>query len=110
MKQYVIDELRPGEYEKIKTWLDENFGRSAVEGIYWIPLEPECLTREQTEHESCRPHCFAVALEKNQLACEFLIRTPNRVRCSCMGYADETQCTRIIRFADALFSTLNIRI
>jgi len=24
MKQYIIDELRPGEYEKIKAYLDEN--------------------------------------------------------------------------------------
>jgi hypothetical protein len=110
MKQYVIDELRPGEYEKIKIWLDENFGRSAVDGIYWIPLEPKYLTAEQAEHKSCQPHCFAVALEQHQLACEFLVRTPTRIRCSCMGYADETQCVQIIRFAEELFKTLNIRI
>lgn len=110
MKQYVIDELRPGEVDKIKTWLDENFGRSAVDGIYWVPLEAASLSREQADHLSCQPHCFAVALEEHQLSCEFLIRTQNRVHCTCMGYADEMQCLQIIRFADALFKNLHIRI
>ncbi len=110
MKQYVIDELRPGEYDRIKAYLDEKFGKSAVDGIYWIPIENGCLTEEQLLHKDCGPHCFAVVLEHHLMACEFLIRTKNRIRCSCMGYADERQQKYIIRFADDLFETLGIQI
>ncbi len=110
MKQYVIDELRPGDCQRIKESLDEKFGPSRVEGIYWIPVDPEYLTEEQAEHINCRPHYFAVVLDKNYLACELLIRTTNRVRCSCMGYANKNQRNWIINFADTLFDTLNIKI
>ncbi|MFO7962691.1 MAG: hypothetical protein R6U50_02105 [Desulfobacterales bacterium] len=110
MKQYVIDELRPGEYDKIKSYLDEAFGKSAVDDVYWVPLDKEFLTEEQLLHNECGPHCFAVVLEENLVACEFLIRTKNRIRCNCMGYADEKQQTAIIRFADNLFRKLNIPI
>lgn len=110
MKQYVIDELRLGEYDKIKSYLDENFGKSTIDDIYWIPLENEYLTPVQLLHTDCRPHCFAVVLEHHLVACEFLIRTKNRIRCDCIRYADERQQMRIIRFADGLFETLGIRI
>ena len=110
MKQYVIDELRPGEDDKIRAYLDEKFGKSAVDDIYWIPLEKNCLTKEQLSHTECAPHCFAVVIEHHLLACEFLIRTQNRIRCDCMGYADENQQKHIIQFADNLFETLEIPI
>lgn len=110
MKQYVIDELRPGEYNKIKSYCDEKFGKSAIADIYWIPVKDEYLTEEQRRHKDCSPHCFAVVLEENLLACEFLIRTKNRVRCSCMGYAGERLRAHIIQFADDLFETLGIPI
>ena len=110
MKQYVIDELRFNDYEKIKQYLDDHFHQSGVKGIYWIPLDKDCLTTEQALHEECQPHYFFVALEETALACEMLIRTENRIRCSCMGYADEKQQRRIIQFADNLLDDLDIKI
>ena len=110
MKQYVIDELRPCDYQKIKQHMAEHFSRSGVEGIYWIPIERELLTAEQIEHEDCQPHYFSLVLEENLLACEMLIRTRNKIRCSCMGYADEKQRDRIIKFADNLLNTLDIKV
>ena len=109
MKQYDIDELRLGEYENIKAYLDEKFGKSAVDDIYWIPIEKNCLTEMQLLHKDCRPHCFAVVLEENLMSCEFLIRTQNRIRCDCMGYADERQQHQIIQFAEDLFASLGIQ-
>ena len=43
MKQYVIDELRPADFEKIKAHLDENFDSSTIQGIFWISLDKEIL-------------------------------------------------------------------
>lgn len=110
MKQYVIDELRPQDHEAVKAYLDENFISSEVGGIYWIPLNQDILTNVQAEHSECRPFYFAVALEPNFIAFELLVRTKNKMRCSCMGYATEKQRNWLIGFADALFDKLKINI
>ena len=110
MKQYVIDELRPVDYPEIKKYMDENYGSSEIDGIYWIPVDRQYLTGEQAEHTECGPHFIVMVLEQNMLACEFLIRTKNRIRCSCTGYANEVQRNWIIRFADNIFDVLEITI
>jgi hypothetical protein len=45
MKQYVIDELRPKDYELVKAHLEENFSTSDVDGIYWIQLDQNILSK-----------------------------------------------------------------
>ena len=57
MKQYVIDELRPWEHEKIKAYLENEFKASRVNGIYWIPLDADILTEVQRAHTGCQPMC-----------------------------------------------------
>jgi len=64
MRQYRIDELRPGEYEKIKSYMDDRFGPSAVDGLYWVPLEDGLLDDVQRTHTDCRPFYFAVELDQ----------------------------------------------
>jgi hypothetical protein len=108
MKQYVIDELRPEDYEKIKAYLDENFGSSGVDGIYWIPLDKSILTDVQAEHTKCQPFYFAIDIEQNRMACELLVRTRSRMRCNCISYATENQLIWLIRFVDAIFEKLGI--
>lgn len=109
MKQYVIDELRRQDYELIKAYLEENFLSSDVDGIYWIRLNQDILTEIQIAHADCRPFYFAVDLEPNLITFEMLIRTQNRMRCSCMGYATDTQRNWLIRLADAIFDELGIK-
>jgi hypothetical protein len=36
MKQFVIDELRPVDYGRLKTYLDDHYGCAGIDGIYWI--------------------------------------------------------------------------
>ena len=108
MKQYVIDELRPADYEKLKEYLDENFNSSEIDGIYWIRLAQENLTDMQTEHTECQPFYFAVELTPDIMACELLIRTKSRVRCDCISYATEKQLSWLIRFVDVIFDKLKI--
>jgi hypothetical protein len=108
MKQYVIDELRPEDYKKIKAYMDENFGDSALEGVYWMPLDREMLTGIQSEHVDCQPFYFAMELEPNRMACELLVRTKSRIRCGCIGYATEAQRNWIIGVTDAIFEKLEI--
>jgi len=105
MKQYVVDQLRPADYEAVKAYLDENFESSSVEGIYWIPLDQGILTEVQAE-----PFYFAVDLEQNFMANELLVRTKSKMRCSCMGYATEKQLNWIIQFVDGVFDKLGIKV
>lgn len=109
MKQYVIDELRPGDYDLVKAYLAENFSSSDVDGIYWIRLDEDILTKTQAEHIDCQPFYFAAELESSLVTFELLIRTKQKIRCGCMGYATEKQRNWLIRLADSIFDTLDIK-
>ena len=108
MKQYVIDELRPDDHYKIRKYLDEAYGPAEMGDIYWVPLAAEVLTEIQSEHSDCQPFYFAIALEEDQLAIEMLVRTKNRIRCACIGYASNEQRLWIMDVVDAIFERLDI--
>ena len=109
MKQYVIDELRPADHKKIKAYLDENFGSSGVDGIYWIPIDQNNLTAVQAEHKKCQPFYLAIELKPHLISCELLVRSGNRIRCNCIGYATEKQRNWLIRFVDLIFDQLELK-
>jgi hypothetical protein len=108
MKQYVIDELRADDHFKIRKYLDETYGPAALDQIYWVPLAAEVLTEIQIEHSSCQPFYFAIEAAQDRLSIEMLVRTKNRIRCACIGYATEKQRTWIMNVADAIFEKLDI--
>jgi hypothetical protein len=108
MKQYRVDELRLEDYDKIKTHLDERFGSSHMEGVYWVSLDPDLMDPVQAAHVDCRPFYFAVVLNPSVISFELLIRTRNRVRCDCIRYANKAQRDSIIGFADMIFDELKI--
>jgi len=108
MKQYVIDEIRPEDYTKIKAFLDNEYGESELEGVYWIPMDERLLTSHQTSHQECQPFYVALDLEHDRLSCELLIRTKQRVTCDCMGYATEKQRNWIISRIDGVLVKLEI--
>ncbi len=109
MKQYVIDELRPSDHKKLKKYLDDNFDVSELGGLYWIPLEQDMLTSCQAEHHGCQPHCFALELLPDRLACELLVRTRSRVRCECIQYATDRQRNWLIDLIDGIFEKLELK-
>ena len=109
MKQFVIDELRPADYERLKKFLDETYYASTLEGIYWLPVAPEVLSSIQNEHRDCQPFYFAVDLEPDRIIIELLVRTKNRVKCACIGYATESQCIWLIRQMDDILVQLEIK-
>jgi hypothetical protein len=108
MKQYVIDELRPQDYERVKKHLEDQLDASDVAGLYWIPLKEELLTDLQVAHTECGPLFFAVALEPYHLSCELLVRTRNKLQCDCMAYATEPQRNWIINWVDGIFEQLGL--
>ena len=110
MKQFVIDELRPGDHEKLKTYLDYTFGAGALDGLYWLQIAKDVFSDIQSEHKQCQPFYFAIDLGSDRVVVELLVRTKSRIRCACMAYATETQCTWLMRRMDAIFSELGITV
>ena len=100
MKQYVIDELRVGDSDKLKTHLEQRFGPADLGDIFWIPIDSKVSSETQTSHTGCKPHYFALELRDSSLACELLVRTRNRIRCDCIGYATRVQRNWIIKLID----------
>jgi hypothetical protein len=108
MKQYVIDQLRAADYQALKNYFDAHYGPAALESIYWIPVAEDLLTDVQQEHRECQPHCIAVDIERSRLACELLVRTRNRLRCNCIGYATKKQFSWLVALIDDIFNRLKI--
>ncbi|OQX61889.1 MAG: hypothetical protein B5M56_08030 [Desulfococcus sp. 4484_241] len=108
MKQYVIDELRPGEYERIREYLDNTVGRAEMGSIYWIPVPEEILSGKQRGHKNCKPFYFIADLEEARISCELLVRTKNSIRCDCIAYATPAQREWLINYIDNIFATLKI--
>ena len=109
MKQYLIDDLRPEDYEKIRAYLNENFDDSCIEGIYWLLLDQDILSDVQAEHTKCQPFYFAIDLEPTFMACELLVRSKNIIRCNCISYATEKQRNWFIQVVDSIFEKLKIK-
>ena len=106
MKQYTVDELRPQDYERIKEYLNENLSSGGIDGVYWIPIDPDLLSEEQAAHTECRPLYFMADLETDRLSCELLVRTKTRMRCDCIQYATEQQRNWLIESIDNVFNRL----
>ncbi|KPJ76405.1 MAG: hypothetical protein AMJ54_11785 [Deltaproteobacteria bacterium SG8_13] len=109
MKQYVVDELRPADHDKIRKCLEDRYGKSVFDGLYWVPLEERLYARVQSDHKQCQPFYFALNLKPNLLAGELLVRTQNRVRCDCIGYATDRQRDWLIALVDGMFAELDIK-
>lgn len=110
MKQYVVDQLRYLDFEKLKASLDQTVGPAELGGIYWIRMDDGLLTPVQAEHRECQPFVAALELQEDRLALELLIRTRNRIRCSCIAYADDRQRSWLIGLVDRLLAQLEISV
>jgi hypothetical protein len=110
MKQYVIDQLRPDDYFRIKAYLDMNLRQSDIPDIYWLILPQDMLEGSQCDHANCQPFYFALELSPSVLSCELLVRTLSHVRCDCMRYASTDQRNWVIQAVDDMCSQLEIAI
>jgi hypothetical protein len=110
MKQYVVDQLRYPDYEKLKAYLDQAYGEAKMPGIYWIPLEEHLLTPIQAEHRECQPFAAAVELQETRLSLELLVRTRSRIRCHCIAYADDQQRHWLLGLVDRMLEQLDISV
>ncbi|MFO7709264.1 MAG: hypothetical protein R6V84_13920 [Desulfobacterales bacterium] len=110
MKQYVVDQLRFSDYEKLRGCLDQRFGPASIGDVYWVPLAPEQLSATQSAHVVCQPFVAALELCEERLSVELLIRTQQRVRCECIAYATDEQRNWLIRMVDDMLQQLGVSV
>lgn len=110
MKQFVIDQLRESDYYQIRDFLDEHADKTVLDEVYRIELPERLYNAIQAEHGQCRPFYFAVNLNRNQVAFEWLIRSQKIMRCNCIAYASAEQREYIIGVAEGMLEELGITV
>jgi hypothetical protein len=108
MKQYVIDELRPEDYLKIKAYLDANCKPAGISGVYWLQVPDELLSDDQKNHEGCRPFYLALELDEESLSCGLLVRSARTIRCLCVAYANNEQRNWLVETVDAMVESVGV--
>ena len=109
MKQYVVDEIRPGDYNLVKAYLDDHFVKQSMEDLYWIFLEKSLYAKVQKSHRACQPYYFALELKTNSVSAELLVRSEKMMRCDCVAYATDEQRQWLFHTIDAMFETLQLK-
>ena len=109
MRQYLLDEIRRGDIPRIREYLNEHAISSGLEDVWWVDLAEDLLSAEQFAHQDHQTFRFAVELGPSFVRFEFLIRSRETMRCSCIGYATRAQRDFILAFADRLVEDLALR-
>jgi len=109
MRQYLLDEISRADLPAIREYLGQHAIASGLEDVWWVNLSQDLLSSEQFEHRDCQPYRFAIELGDRFLRFEFLIRSEQTMRCSCIGYATRQQRDFILAFADRLVSELDLK-
>ncbi len=108
MKQYVVDEIRPGDIATVKTYLDNTFRPQSIDGLYWVLLDKELYSDTQKAHTECQPFYFALELKDDAVCAELLVRSEKIMRCNCVAYATTEQRQWLFGIIDAIFEKLQL--
>lgn len=110
MKQYVVDQLSEDDYSKLRTYLEKSYGEPDFDSIFWLPIDQLTWSQVQAAHSECQPFYTVIELQTEKLVCELLVRTKNKMRCECMGYANEQQRNAVVDLIDDMLDQLEITI
>jgi hypothetical protein len=109
MRSYYIDELLPGELERLVRRLESMELSTGMEGLYWLPVPASLLTPIRKKHESeCGPYVLALEILDEAVRLELLVRARNRLRCECVAYAEQDLVNHMIAYVHALLDELQI--
>jgi hypothetical protein len=109
MRQYLLDEISRSDIHRIRDYLGEHAQASGLQDVWWVDLQDDLLGPDQFEHQECQPFRFAIELGDDFLRFEFLIRSRNTMRCSCIDYATRQQRDFILAFAERLIDELELK-
>ncbi len=109
MRQYVIDQLKPEERDKIKAYLEQYCEPAGLDGMFWLHVPLEVLSETQRDHQGCQPHCVGIELREQEVKIEFLVRSRNKIRCECIAYALPHQRDYIINFIEQMLKETKVK-
>ena len=108
MRQYVVDELRKNEIERVAQYLNTKCEAGGVNRLYWLQIPDDLLSEVQLRHRDCAPFCIGVEITEDSVIFEMLVRSRQKLRCSCIAYASDQQRQFILNFADRLLRETEI--
>ncbi len=108
MLQFVVDELRPNEIERIVAFLEKSCKKSELDNLFWLYLPDDLLTPVQYQHKDCKPFCAGIEVTEDKVIFEMLIRSRSRLRCNCISYATDQQRQFILNFVDTVLKEAEI--
>ena len=109
MRLYMLDEIMRKDLPRVREYLNEHAIAARLEDIWWVDVPEDLLSAEQFAHQDCRPFRFAVEVGDDFVRLEFLIRSDQSMRCTCIDYATRQQRDFILAFADRLVEELGLR-
>jgi len=111
MRLFQINELKDDEKNKIKAYLEKITAKSDLDTLFWLEIPEEFLDDEQKNHKECMPFCFAIEIGNwDFVNFEFLVRSRNKIRCSCIKFANKQQREFLFDFIDKLTNDLSIKV
>ncbi len=109
MRQFVIDELNPAEMERVEAFVGRCCEKAAIGRIYWLDIPDDLHSAVQSQHrETCAPFSAAIEFTERAVVFEMLVRSRERLRCRCIGYATEAQRNFILNFVDTVIRNCEI--
>lgn len=109
MRTYRIDELDPKDVTRLAKSLDAKDMKSSMDGMYWLDLPEDMYSDEQRDHAGeCGPYSVGLETGEDWIAVELLVRARNRMRCSCVAYADPAQRAWVMDEVDRTLRELDI--
>ncbi len=108
MRQYVVDELRKNELERASQYLEKHCEPGGVNRLYWLRIPDGLLSELQQEHSSCGPFCVGIEITDDSVVFEMLVRSRQKLRCSCIAYASQAQRQFVLDFADRMIRETEI--
>lgn len=109
MRNYLLDEIYEEDVKKICDALTELEFKGPIEGIYYLPVPEDLLNDEQKEHmDECGPFFMALEAMETSIKVELLVRARNKIRCSCVAYADARQRNHMLDYLDKFIADLEV--
>ena len=109
MRQYMIDQLSREERANIESYLKRTLQPGPVEGVFWLEVPQDLLSKDQRLHDECAPFFFGVELTKEAVCFELLVRGQTNLHCSCIAYASAAQRDFVLQFVDKMLEEEQIR-
>ncbi len=110
MRSLVLDELAPGDMERLLEHLGRTLQVSGLPEVFWLEMPAHLLTPEQEAHrDCCGPHRVALVVEEDSLRLELLVRARESLRCACTAYATRAQRDFLMGYLDRLIEELGLR-